>query len=156
MKYIRRAVKYFIQISVLLVLIMAVLMLSGMVSKDITVAFQQGWKSVGYIALAFAGMSAIYPLFGYGKRVIPTRGEPAETRPLVEEAMSLWGYVLEKEDGDTLVFRLSSPTARAARLWEDRITLTRVLSGYEIEGLMRDQARVYTTLSHKLQHHEGD
>jgi len=155
MKYIRRAVKYFIQISVLLVLIMAVLMLSGMVSKDITVAFQRGWTSVGYIALAFAGMSAVYPLFGYAKRVVPATGEPSETRPLVLEAMQLRGYVLEKEEGDTMAFRLSSPTARAARLWEDRLTLTRVLSGYEIEGLVRDQARVYSALSHKLNHY-GD
>ena len=155
MKYIRRACKYFIQISVLLVLILSVLMLTGLVSTDINVAFQSGWKSVGYIALAFALMSAIYPLFGYGKRVVPATGDPSETRPLVQEAMTLRGYVLEKEEGDSLIFHLASPTARLARLWEDQITITRVLSAYELEGLVRDQARIYTTLSHKL-NHDGD
>ena len=46
MTYIRRALKYFIQISLLLAVIIGVLMATGMVSKDIAVAFQHGWKSV--------------------------------------------------------------------------------------------------------------
>ena len=39
MTYLRRALKYFIQISLLLAAILAVLMGTGMVSKDIAVAF---------------------------------------------------------------------------------------------------------------------
>ena len=39
MTYIRRAIKYFIQTCLLLAIIIGILMLSGMVSKDISVAF---------------------------------------------------------------------------------------------------------------------
>ena len=58
MKYLVRALKYFVQISLIMALILGALMLSGVISKDINVAFQKGWTSVGYIALMFAGVSA--------------------------------------------------------------------------------------------------
>ena len=45
MKYLRRAVKYFIQMTFVVVIIMAALMLLGVVSPDINVAFRSGWKS---------------------------------------------------------------------------------------------------------------
>ena len=42
MTYLRRAIKYFIQTCLLLAIIIGILMLSGMVSKDISVAFTHG------------------------------------------------------------------------------------------------------------------
>ena len=47
MKYLRRALKYFLQICVLFVVIIGALMLTGLVSKDVAVAFQKGWTSIG-------------------------------------------------------------------------------------------------------------
>ena len=46
MTYLRRAAKYFVQITIIFVLIIGILMLSGMVSKDVAVAFRSGWKSI--------------------------------------------------------------------------------------------------------------
>ena len=57
MTYLRRAIKYFIQTCLLLAIILGILMLSGMVSKDITVAFTHGWTSVWWILAIFAGKS---------------------------------------------------------------------------------------------------
>ena len=45
MRYFLRAVKYFIQMSVILALVIGILMVSGMVDKDINKAFSQGWTS---------------------------------------------------------------------------------------------------------------
>ena len=68
MTYLRRAAKYFVQITIIFVLIIGILMLSGMVSKDVAVACRNGWQSIWMILALFAAMSLAYPFFGYGKR----------------------------------------------------------------------------------------
>ena len=47
MKYIVRACKYFVTVSLTLALVLGVLMLIGAVSTDINVLFKEGWKSLG-------------------------------------------------------------------------------------------------------------
>ena len=130
MTYLRRALKYFIQITVLLAVILLVLMVTGMVSKDIGVAFRNGWTSVWWILAAFAAMALAYPFFGYQKRTIALKGDPAAARDGIVEAMHARGYVLESEKDGVLKFHLLSPVNRIARLWEDTITLTPVLGGW--------------------------
>lgn len=150
MKYLRRSLKYLIQISLVFVLVIGALMATGMVSKDVTVAFRNGWTSLGWIALMFVLMSAAYPAFGYGKRIIRIKGDPAELWPRIDEAMAGRGYV-KVEEGK---YQLASPLARAARLWEDGISITPVLGGLEAEGLVRDLSRVVMTLDHQLNRYE--
>jgi hypothetical protein len=148
MTYIRRALKYFIQICLLFGLIIGILMLSGMVSKDVSVAFQHGWTSVGWILGLFAAMSLAYPFFGYQKRKIQVKGDPALAKDGIVEALKIRGYVLDNEQDGALSFKLASPVARAFRMWEDRITLTPVLGGFEVEGLSRDLVRVVSSIEH--------
>ncbi|MBO4339996.1 MAG: hypothetical protein J5835_01010, partial [Bacteroidales bacterium] len=64
------------------------------------------------------------------------------------------GYVLESEEEGVLKYHLASPVARAARIWEDTITLTPVLGGFEAEGLMRDLARVVMSLDRNINNYE--
>ena len=155
MTYLRRAVKYFIQICLLFIVIIGALMAFGFVSKDVAVAFQKGWTSIGYIAALFAAMSAAYPAFGYGKRKIRAEGDPAEHKKAVLEAMEMRGYKLEKElpEGGWR-FRLASGMARTARLWEDAVTIEPVLGGFQAEGLIRDLSRVVMAIDHKINHYE--
>jgi hypothetical protein len=148
MTYFRRALKYFIQITLLLAIILGALMATGLVSTQVDVAFQHGWKSVWWILALFAVMSAVYPIFGYQKRKVYLKGDPAEARGGIIEAMQRRGYVLESEQEGALKFHLTAPVNRAARLWEDTITLTPVLGGWEAEGLSRDLVRVVSTLEH--------
>lgn len=149
MTYLRRAVKYFIQISITMALILGVLMLLGLVSTDIDVAFTRGWKSVWIILGLFAGVSAIYPLFGYSRRRIDLPGDPADYRPSVLRAMENRNYRLEKDEDGVMAFRLTSPLNRLTRLFEDRITLRPVLGGLEAEGLTRDLARAVSSIEHQ-------
>lgn len=150
MRYLIRAFKYFIQITVIMTVVIAALMLLGLVSRDIGVAFRQGWKSIGYLLLMFAGVSAVYPYFGYVRRSVTLNGSFAELRDGILEVMKARGYELEKEEGENLTFRLASPTARIARLWEDRLTFTRELGGYSIEGLNKDLVRVANALQYRF------
>ena len=156
MTYLRRAVKYFIQTCLLLTVIIAILMLSGMVSKDISVAFQHGWTSVWWILALFAVMALVYPFFGYQKRKIRVLGDPAMAKDGIVEALSGRGYVLGSEADGVLKFHLTAPLNRAFRFWEDTITLTPVLDGWEAEGLSRDLVRVVSSIEQHFRNHEND
>lgn len=154
MKYLRRAVKYFIQMTFVVVAIMAVLMLLGVVSTDINVAFRSGWKSVWMILGALACISAIYPNFGYSSRGLAAPGEFNELRSRIVDYMRSKGYVLSSEEGENLSFRLSSPVGKLTRLWEDTITFTREFGGFSVEGITRDIVRIVSGLQYRLRGNE--
>ena len=65
------------------------------------------------------------------------------------------GYVeaARLEDG-TRKYHLKSGVARLARLWEDTITITPQLGGFQAEGLQRDLARVVMSIDHKINRYE--
>ena len=156
MTYFRRAVKYFIQLTLLFVLIVGVLMLIGYVPKEVTEAFRNGWDSIYLILGIFALMAALYPRLGYGKRSIRTQGgDPATYWPAIDEALALRGYVKASEESDgTRRYHLRSGVNRAARLWEDTITLQATLDGFQAEGLVRDLSRVVMSIQNKLYSYE--
>ena len=156
MTYIRRAIKYFIHTCLLLAIIIGILMLSGMVSRDISVAFTHGWTSVWWILAIFAVMALVYPFFGYQKRKIHVNGDPALAQNGIVEALKIRGYVLGSDADGVLKFHLSSPVNRAFRFWEDTVTLTPILGGWEAEGLSRDLVRVVSSIEHYFRNREND
>ena len=151
MTYLRRAFKYLLQVTLIFVVIIGALMLTGFVSRDVSVAFQHGWTSIGYIAAMFAVISLAYPYFGYGKRTVHAQGDPAEYWPRIDAAMASRGYVkaAETENGGRK-YHLDSAFMRATRLWEDSITVEPVLGGFQAEGLVRDLARIISSIDHKI------
>jgi hypothetical protein len=150
MKYIRRAVKYFLYVWVLLVVVLAILMATGMISSDINVIFKKGWTSVGWIAVMFAAVSALYPRFGYVRRSVAIPGTSEEIIPGIIEAMTFRGYSLEKRDKDVLTFRLDSVFGRLTRVWEDRITISPEFGGVNVEGVTKDVLRIVNSLDNKF------
>ena len=156
MTYFRRAIKYFIQTCLLLAVILAILLASGMVSTDISIAFQHGWTSVWWILGLFAVMALVYPFFGYQKRMIRVKGDPALAKDGIAEALRGRGYVLGSDTDGVLKFHLTSPLNRAFRFWEDTITLTPVLEGWEAEGLSRDLVRVISSIEQYFRNHGND
>ena len=151
MTYLRRAAKYFIQIGIIFALIIGVLMLTGMVSSDVAVAFRNGWSSVWMILGLFAAMSLVYPYFGYGKRRIRATGDPAPMWEKIDKAMDGRGYVFSGNTPDGgRKYHLASPFNRAARMWEDTITIEAVLGGFEVEGLVRDLSRAVMSIDRNI------
>ena len=151
MRYIIRAVKYFVQISIIMALTLVILMALNLVSWDVNVAFTNGWRSVALIAGMFAVVSAVYPKFGYGKRQVVAAGDPAQYKDDIKVAMDARDYkFVREEEGGAMVFQLRSPFARAFRLWEDTVTIAPVLGGFEVEGLSRDIARIASSLTYKF------
>lgn len=151
MTYLRRAFKYLLQICIIFVVIIGALMLTGYVSRDVSVAFQHGWTSIAYIAGMFAVVSLAYPFFGYGKRTIHAQGDPAEYWARIDAAMASRGYVkADKTENGGYKYHHTSTFLRAMRLWEDNITIEPVLGGFQAEGLVRDLARIVSAIDHKI------
>ncbi len=147
MKYIFRVLKYFVFITVVMALILLVLALAGVVEKDITQMFRNGWNSVWQIALMFLAVSAVYPRFGFCKRGVVIPGSYDEIRPGIVHYMAGRGYEVEKEEGEDLTFRLKSPLQRFLKLlFEDRITFTRDRAGFYVEGRTKDVVRIVSGL----------
>ncbi|MBO4844384.1 MAG: hypothetical protein J5490_07390 [Bacteroidales bacterium] len=154
MKYIVRALKYFVYISLIVTVIMLILVALKLVSPDVNVMFREGWGSILKIAVMFLAVSAIYPKFGYAKRGVRITGSYSEIRDGVVAFMEERGYELETEEGENMTFRLRNKFNRAARTWEDRITLTRELAGFYMEGISKDVARLASGLEFKFRNPE--
>ena len=165
-RYIIRVVKYFIQLMVILAVIIAILIVAKVVDSDISKIFVNGYDSLWQIALMMACFAAIYPRFGYGRRQAIVPGSDEEVEPVLRQVMEAHGYVEEGDSSHSLrmtgkagmtgtdgmtgtgirCFRKKSVTARLTRLWEDRISVERCATGFELEGISRDVVRLVNAL----------
>ena len=151
MKYIIRADKYFFYFFILLAIMLGILVLAHVTdANNIEELFKDGYNSLVKIAIMFGCISAIYPLFGFQKKDAIVPGEYREIRTSVIEFMESRGYRLESEQEQNLTFRYRSPVNRFFRMFEDRITMTRSISGFEVEGLRKDVIRIVYGLEQKM------
>lgn len=161
-KYAVRAVKYFFYFSTIFFLIVGALRISGLAGGNLASMFKDGWTSLGQIAALFAVVSAFYPKLGFTKRKveIPDQTdqtdqmrkpvEPDQRRQTIIDHFESRGYRLESESDGELTFRLRSKVSAFCKMLEDRVTLTRCESGFEIEGLTKEIVRIAGSLEHKL------
>ena len=150
MKYIVRSIKYFAYLGIILTIILVLLSLFGVIGSSLDEIFKDGADSLWKIAGILAVFAAIYPYLGFGKRQVIIPGAYSEIRDELVELMHQRGYILVSEDGDNPVFRLSSPASRITRMFEDRLTFTRTISGFTIEGPSKDLVRVAAAIETKF------
>ena len=155
-KYIIRAVKYFFYFTFLMIIIMCVLVLAHVVEGNIETMFRDGYKSLWQIVVMFACVAAIYPIFGFVKKMALIPGEPSENRDGIIKYMEDRGYKLETEHDGRMTFRNRSIVNRISRMCEDRITLTPTLGGFEVEGLRKDTIRIIYGLENAFRHKTED
>ena len=144
MKYTIRAIKYFFYFAILTTAIITALILIGAVENDINAIFEGGAKSLWKIAVFFAAVAAVYPKVGFMTRKVEVNRDWNEIR---EEALEFFKdrrYELESETADKISFRIKGVQGRLAKMYEDRVTVTRVFDGYEFEGLRKDVLRIAT------------
>lgn len=142
MKYLVRAVKYYVYLIVILALALLALIALKVVEADISEIFVHGYDSLWQIGLLMAVFAVIYPKFGFSSRTAHIPGSDEEIIPGIIRTMEDHGYVLEKRDGSDMTFRKRGFASRLFKMFEDRLTFTRSVSGYDIEGLSRDLARI--------------
>ena len=142
MKYVVRAVKYFLYITVIVAIFLAVLVMLGLVSPDVDKMFRNGYDSLWQIGLVFGVISALYPRFGFSSRGARILGPYQDIRDGVVSFMEDHGYRLESEKDENLSFRMRSPIMRTTRMFEDRVTMTRDIHGFVLEGPSKDITRL--------------
>ena len=150
MKYLIRALKQFVYLAFFLCLIVFILVKANMVESDVSKMFVNGYDSLWQIALIIAVFAGIYPKLGYSSREVRIFGSDEEIRPVLLEVMENHGYKLEKEEEGVVSFIKRAPLSRLAKLWEDRVTFTRSISGYSVEGITKDIVRIASALEFKL------
>lgn len=150
MKYTIRAIKYFFYFAILSTAFITVLILIGAVENNINAIFEEGYNSLWKIAIFFAAISAIYPKLGFINRSVAVNREWSEIR---EEAINFFNerrYELESETPDKITFRIKGTSGRLSKMFEDRVTVTKVLGGYEFEGLRKDVLRLATSFENRF------
>ena len=146
MRYFIRAAKYFLQLLVILTLIIAALMVAKIVDTDISQLFVNGYDSLWQIALLMAAFAAMYPRLGYARRAVLVPGSDDEVYPVLDRVMTAHGYARESRTDGKLCYRKTSFGSRLTRIWEDRITVDRIATGFGLEGYNRDVTRLVNAL----------
>lgn len=146
MKYLIRSIKYFFCLILILALIIAVLVAMKIVDADFSTMFVNGYDSYWQMAALMAVFALAYPKWGYSSRKAVLNGSFEELGDRIVKVMEAHGYVLEGTDGEDMTFRKASGLSRALKMWEDRITFTRDINGYQLEGLTRDLPRLVAAL----------
>lgn len=153
MRYFIRAVKYFIYFTLLFIVIMAILVLTGAAEGDISTMFKGGYSALWKIALIFAVISAIYPSVGFIRKEAMIPGSWEEDKDAIKAFMAGRGYTLESEDTGTMSFRKKG-TGRFTRMYEDRIVFTAKIGGAELEGMRKDVIRLAMGLESRFRREE--
>ena len=144
MKYLVRSLKYFLQLTILLVIFVAAIYFITAKGAPLESMLKNGYNSIWSMLGIVAVFAAVYPKFGYGKRRIRAKGSTDEILPKIEAHMNDRGYELVSRDTeDNLVFRQASFLGRLGKMFED-VYFTRSLSGYEMEGRLKDIVRLDT------------
>lgn len=149
MKYLVRAVKYFIYLMVILSLIILVLIMTKMVESDISRMFVNGYDSLWQIALMMAAFALIYPRLGFSCRTAHLYGPIEDNRQEILRVMDILDYRLESEQDGKMCFVKRSILTRIMKMYEDRITISPTATGLEVEGLTKDIVRVVSGLEAK-------
>lgn len=146
MKYLVRAIKYFFYLLIILTLVILLLVAFKIVEGDISTMFVNGYDSLWQIALVALFFALLYPRLGFITRKAYMPGDPEKVSRTVKEVLADRGYVLETSEGDNMTFRKKRAGARLAKMWEDRLTFEKTPTGYNVEGLTRELARVISAL----------
>ena len=150
MKYLVRAVKYFIYFSLMCAAIVMILVLIGAVEGDVNSIFEEGYRSLGKIAIIFALVAAVYPKMGFIRRDLSVNGSWDDIRSKTVGFMNERRYYIESESAEKVTFRFKSATGRISKMLEDRITLTATAEGWQMEGLRKDVLRLSSGLENIL------
>ena len=144
MSYFIRALKYFVFLLVMLVVMVWIMTL---LDKNITMSV---WEYIGYkfrgeggmiMLLALVVLSALYPLFGYMRKRVPSCNLK-EDEVRIHNAMLVYGFKYVGERDGVQVYRTMGILRRVMLRFEDTIELRQVGDSVEFYGLRSQVARV--------------
>lgn len=147
-RFVLRAAKYFLLITVIYVAVMALMYYSGTMGQPIADTFLKtlelqlfGTENGRLMLPALIALSLFYPRFGFVKRVVK-ECNPNLHRDQILSAFEAAGYAKCGECNGEWVFRASGFWGRLKSLFEDEIRLRIKGEGVEIEGIRRVAVKV--------------
>lgn len=144
MRYVIRAVKYLIYLGVLL---FALVWLMTLLDSNIKMsawdyAVYKFGTTDGYIMLgALVALAALYPLFGYMRKVVDNCDVEAD-KVRINNAMQVYGFRYVGCKDGVHIYRAAGILRRLMLRFEDTIELRQAGSSVEFYGLRSQVARV--------------
>lgn len=149
-KHLIRSVKYFFYIAVFFSLLVSIMFYTSDVPERTTVfdLFKEGswWK----ILLFFVSFAAVYPFVGYQKKQIYSAENLATKKQEIIRLFENANFILESDNGKTMVFRLRNKFLRLIRTYEDAITLEYSETPATISGLRKDTLRFSRSIEYLM------
>ncbi|MDE5622836.1 MAG: hypothetical protein K2I59_07650 [Alistipes sp.] len=151
MRYFIRSLKYFCALCVLLAVLIAFNLNTGIASLSLkeTLYVMFHTPRGAMLPAAVVLLAALYPKFGFIARRI--EGDTAKHRTQIVNAMLASGYSLRSETDGVLHFRTDSPVQRAAMLFDDEVTARQEGSCILLAGNRRGVARAAYRLDSYIQ-----
>jgi hypothetical protein len=149
MKYLVRSVKYFFYFAIITTLVLLALVYTGMAESTVEGSLKGGYNDLWKMGLFFAAVAAVYPKLAFINRKLYI-GQATDIEPVVIDFLRERRYILEDQTETTMSFRLKGTGPRMIKMCEDRITITRTLDGYYMEGLRKDVLRLASGLEYKF------
>ncbi len=147
-RFVLRAAKYFLMISVIYVAVMALMYYTGTMGQPTaetflkTLELQLFATEKGRLMLpALLLLALFYPRFGFVKREV-AGCDPREHQDQILSAFEAYGFEKCGEEAGELIFRAKSFADRLKCLFEDEIRLRVKGDGVEIEGIRRVAVKV--------------
>ena len=147
MRYFIRSVKYLILLCVLYV---ALEWLMLAFAPDATIEGLTLGEVLNYrlehdrgmwLVVAFVGLAALYPLFGFMKMRLDNCNYERDSIRL-HNAMRTFGFKLKEDRGNIKIYGAEGIVRRFALMFEDEIEVHILNGGIELRGLRRSVARV--------------
>ena len=141
MKYVIRAIKYFVAFCVLyLGIVWLGLKSSNGMEHSVWESVMMTMQTTRGLMLAAAVvvLSALYPRFGFMSRRVEC--DMVEDREQLLKAFSLSGFALKEESDSRMVFRADNLARRIVMLFEDEIVVEQYAQWVEITGIRRGVA----------------
>ncbi len=136
MKYLVRAIKYFLMLTVLFVVVTFFMRFTGALELSFEEQMAIFMANGGALKFAFlVVLSALYPLFGYVTRGVD--GDTVENRDQIIVAMEASGFSLKEERDGKMIFRANTLFRRILFLFEDDIVVEQNGANIQIEGVRR-------------------
>ncbi len=134
MKYLLRALKYFLRLTILTAIVLSIMLLSGLTMLDgDTIIYILTGTTQGYVLLlGMLLLSAVYPKIGFSTTKVV--GNLAEDQDIIDQVMLNSGY---KPLGEGH-YQLINPVKRALALYEDQVQISQSGPHVEFAGPTRE------------------
>lgn len=147
-KYLVRAGKYLVYLTIVFVLIVAIFSLTSGQGFNYEVLFRPG--SGVQIIIFLVLMSLVYPFFGYATRKVYLNRDFESDKEGILGVFTTNRYVIESQGEGYIRFKHTAAFVRVVRMGEDTITLFTSENPIKIEGARKDVLR----LARMIEYHQ--